>query len=144
MWNSECTVIPVVLGSLGAVSHKLGDNLRMIPAELCATMCQKITLLGSEKIMRSVLSRKWFVPGYAITGRKNESHESSLYGLVLPLRPNLFVQSWPLLDYIWSGLLEINTLPKTTSKTTTKKETFWNALRIRSILGYQSHTTKTV
>ena len=58
MWNSECTVIPVVVGSLGAVSHKLGDNLRMIPAELCATMCQKITLLGSEKIMRSVLSRK--------------------------------------------------------------------------------------
>ena len=58
MWNSECIVIPVVVGSLGAVSHKLGDNLRMIPAELCATMCQKMNLLGSEKIMRLVLSRK--------------------------------------------------------------------------------------
>ena len=27
MWNSECFVIPVVVGSFGAVSHKLRDNL---------------------------------------------------------------------------------------------------------------------
>ena len=58
MWNSECTVIPVVVGGLGAVSHQFGNYLRMIPAELNVAMCLKITLLGSEKIMRSVLSRK--------------------------------------------------------------------------------------
>ena len=58
MWNNECTVIPVVVGSLGAVSHRFVDYLRMIPAELCITMCLKIILLGSEKIMRSILSRK--------------------------------------------------------------------------------------
>ena len=58
MWNSECIVIPVVVGGLGAISHNLANYLKMIPADLSIAMCLKITLLGSEKIMRSVLSRK--------------------------------------------------------------------------------------
>ena len=58
MWNSECIVIPVVVGSLGAISHNFANYLRMIPTDLSIAMCLKITLLGSEKIMRSVLSRK--------------------------------------------------------------------------------------
>ena len=41
-----------------------------------------------------------------LNARKTLPAAISLYGLVLPLRPNLFVQSWPLLDYICSGLLE--------------------------------------
>ena len=58
MWRSECVVIPVVVGGLGTVSTKLNDYLKMIPGNPSGVMCSKITLLGSEKIMRSVLSRK--------------------------------------------------------------------------------------
>ena len=58
MWDSECVVIPVVVGGLGVISEKFQDYLTMIPADLSTEMCLKITLLGSERIMRSVLSRK--------------------------------------------------------------------------------------
>ena len=58
MWDSECVVIPVVIGGLGVISEKFQDYLKMIPADLSTEMCLKITLLGSERIMRSVLSRK--------------------------------------------------------------------------------------
>ena len=58
MWDCECEVIPIVVGGLGAVSQTFGTYLKRIPAVLCKEMCQKITLLGSEKIMRSVLARK--------------------------------------------------------------------------------------
>ena len=57
MWNCKCVVIPVVIGGLGGLSEKFVDYLRMIPADICKEMCLKATLLGSEKILRSVLSR---------------------------------------------------------------------------------------
>ena len=58
MWNCECVVVPIVIGGLGAVSDKFSQYLNAIPAEISADLCQKITLLGSELIMRSCLSRK--------------------------------------------------------------------------------------
>ena len=58
MWRCECLVVPVVVGGLGTVSTQFKNYLSMIPASLSAEMCIKISLLGSEKIMRSVLSRK--------------------------------------------------------------------------------------
>ena len=58
MWNSECIVVPVIVGGLGAVSRNFTNYLGMIPAQLSAAICIKITLLGSEKLMRSFLSRK--------------------------------------------------------------------------------------
>ena len=58
MWDCECVVIPVVIGGLGVISEKFPEYLKMVPAELSMEMCLKITLLGSEKIMRLVLSRK--------------------------------------------------------------------------------------
>ena len=58
MWNCESIVIPVVIGGLGAVSDKFIQYINMIPAEISSALCQKITLLGSELIMRSCLSRK--------------------------------------------------------------------------------------
>ena len=53
-------------------------------------------------------------PGCAITAFDGKACRISncggdfdlLYGLVLPIRPKLLVQNWPLLDYICSGLLE--------------------------------------
>ena len=58
MWQSECIVIPVVIGGLGTLSEKFIDYLNQIPAEISVDLCLKITMLGSEKIMRSCLSRK--------------------------------------------------------------------------------------
>ena len=58
MWNTECMVIPVIVGGCGTVSKEFTNYLGMIPAELSPEMCLKIALLGSEKIMRSALSRK--------------------------------------------------------------------------------------
>ena len=58
MWNSECDVIPVVVGGLGCVSKNFEGYLKRIPAELSKELCIEITLLGSEKLMRSFLSRK--------------------------------------------------------------------------------------
>ena len=57
MWGYECTVIPVIIGGLGAVTHKLKNYLSMIPGSPNITLCQKITLLGSKKILMDVLSR---------------------------------------------------------------------------------------
>ena len=58
MWDCECMVVPVVIGGLGMISEKFQEYLKMIPTDLSPEMCLKITLLGSEKIMRSFLSRR--------------------------------------------------------------------------------------
>ena len=58
MWDTECMVVPVVIGSVGVVSENFERYLKMVPAELSPTMCIKTTLLGSEKILRRFLSRK--------------------------------------------------------------------------------------
>ena len=58
MWQCECTVIPIVIGGLGGLSEKFVEYINVVPAEISVEMCLKITLLGSEKIMRSCLSRK--------------------------------------------------------------------------------------
>ena len=58
MWDCECMVIPIVVGSLGVVSLDFDKYRNMIPAKISSTMCIKIALLGSEKILRAFLSRK--------------------------------------------------------------------------------------
>ena len=54
----ECIVVPVVIGGLGAVSMKLSDHVAMLPGYPKLFMCQKIALLGSERILRDVLGRR--------------------------------------------------------------------------------------
>ena len=58
MWNSECIVIPIVVGGLAGVSHDFRNYLKIVPGDLSIAMCLKITVLGSEKIMRSFLSSR--------------------------------------------------------------------------------------
>lgn len=58
MWGAKCTVIPIVIGGLGAVSPHCMEYLRAVPGEPDICMCQKITLLGSERILRNVLARR--------------------------------------------------------------------------------------
>ena len=57
MSGYECVIIPVVVGGLGAVTHKLRNYLSNIPGSPNITMCQKIALLGSKQILMDVLSR---------------------------------------------------------------------------------------
>ena len=57
MWGYDCTTIPVIVGGLGSVTHKLKDYPALIPGCPNISMCQKITLLGSSKILKDVLSR---------------------------------------------------------------------------------------
>ena len=57
MWGAECVVVPVVIGGLGTVTRRCADFLASIPGEPHVSMCQKITLMGSERILRSVLAR---------------------------------------------------------------------------------------
>ena len=58
MWDCECVVVPVVIGGLGVVSENFEKYKLMVPANLSTIMCTKITLLGSEKILRGFLARK--------------------------------------------------------------------------------------
>ena len=64
MWGCECVVVPVVVGGLGTVSDDFERFVKMIPGGVSWMMCIKIALLGSEKIMRTFLSR----------GRTNVNH----------------------------------------------------------------------
>ena len=57
MWGFDCTVIPIIIGGLGGVTHNLKDYLAMIPGCPSISICQKATLLGSKKILMDVLSR---------------------------------------------------------------------------------------
>ena len=57
MWGVDCVVVPVVIGGLGAVSRRCADFLGSIPGSPDVSMCQKITLMGSERILRNVLAR---------------------------------------------------------------------------------------
>ena len=58
MWAVSCEVVPVVIGSLGAVSASCSDYLSLIPGVPDLRLCQKITLMGSERILRNALSRR--------------------------------------------------------------------------------------
>ena len=58
MWGFNCDIIPIIIGGLGAVTYKLKDYLAVIPGKPNITLCQKITLLGSKKILSDVLSRR--------------------------------------------------------------------------------------
>ena len=58
MWDCDCMVIPIVIGSLGVVFEHFEKYKDMVPAELSTVMCTKITMLGSEKILRNFLARR--------------------------------------------------------------------------------------
>ena len=57
MWSGDCVVIPVVVGGLGAVSNDTERYLKSLPGNAQMSLCQKITVLGSNRILQSILSR---------------------------------------------------------------------------------------
>ena len=58
MWGTDCLVIPVVIGGLGAVSSETEQHMEKIPGNVSLAMCQKITLVGSKKILNDVLASR--------------------------------------------------------------------------------------
>ena len=58
MWGMDCEVVPVIVGGLGAVSKNFRDHLAKLPGCPKGFMCQKIAMLGSERILRDVLGRR--------------------------------------------------------------------------------------
>ena len=58
MWGGECLIVPVVIGGLGAVSNETELHMEKIPGNVSLAMCQKITLVGSKKILSGVLGRR--------------------------------------------------------------------------------------
>ena len=58
MWGAECLIVPVVVGGLGAVSKDTEGHLERVPGNIDMKMCQKITLMGSKRILEDVLARR--------------------------------------------------------------------------------------
>uniref|UniRef100_A0A3Q0S451 Immunoglobulin V-set domain-containing protein n=1 Tax=Amphilophus citrinellus TaxID=61819 RepID=A0A3Q0S451_AMPCI len=62
MWKVKVTVVPVVIGTLGAVTPKLGERLQQIPGTTSEISVQKSAILGTAKILRRTLT----LPGLCI------------------------------------------------------------------------------
>ena len=58
MWSGDCLIIPVVVGALGAVSNDMEKHLKSLPGNAKMSLCQKITVIGSSRMLQSVLSRR--------------------------------------------------------------------------------------
>lgn len=51
MWSVTLTVVPVVIGELGAVTPKLGEWLQQIARTTSEISIQKSAILGTSKIL---------------------------------------------------------------------------------------------
>ena len=55
IWNVKVKIIPLVVGSLGAIPKQFGNRLRQIGIEAGTAQVQKTILLGTSRIFRKVL-----------------------------------------------------------------------------------------
>ena len=55
IWNVKVKIIPVVVGSLGAIPKQFGNRLKQIGIAVGAAQVQKTILLGTARILRKVL-----------------------------------------------------------------------------------------
>ena len=58
MWKMGTETIPVVIGTLGVIKKGLEKYVDKIPGTVSIDELQKITLLGTARILRKVLSIK--------------------------------------------------------------------------------------
>ena len=56
MWNMKPEVIPVVVDALGTVKKGMVENIKKLSERATVTATQKISMLGSVRIPRMVLS----------------------------------------------------------------------------------------
>ena len=55
IWNVKVKIIPLVVGSLGAIPKQFGNRLRQIGIAAGTAHIQKTILLGTARILRKVL-----------------------------------------------------------------------------------------
>ena len=61
IWNVKVKIIPLVIGSLGAIPKQFGNRLKQIGITTGTAQVQKTVLLGTARILRKVLEiyRYW-------------------------------------------------------------------------------------
>ena len=55
IWNVKVKIIPLVVGSLGAIPKQFGNRLKQIGITSGTAQVQKTVLLGTARILRKVL-----------------------------------------------------------------------------------------
>ena len=55
IWNVKVKIIPLVVGSLGAIPKQFGNRLKQIGITVGAAQVQKTVLLGAVRILRKAL-----------------------------------------------------------------------------------------
>ena len=55
IWNVKVKIIPLVVGSLGAIPKHFGNRLKSIGITVGTAQVQKTVLLGTARILRKVL-----------------------------------------------------------------------------------------
>ena len=55
IWNVKVKIIPIVVGSLGAIPKQFGTRLKQIGINVGTAEVQKTFLLGTARILRNVL-----------------------------------------------------------------------------------------
>ena len=55
LWHVKVKIIPLVIGSLGAISKQFGARLKQIGITARTAQVQKTVLLGMVRILRKVL-----------------------------------------------------------------------------------------
>ena len=55
IWNVKVKIIPLVVGSLGAIPKQFGNRLKQIGIAVGTAQVQKTVLLGTGRILRKVL-----------------------------------------------------------------------------------------
>ena len=54
IWNVKVKIIPLVVGSLGAIPKQFGNRLKQIGITVGTAQVQKTVLLGTARILRKV------------------------------------------------------------------------------------------
>ena len=54
IWNVKVKIIPLVIGSLGAIPKQFGNRLKQIGITAGTTQVQKTVLLGTARILTKV------------------------------------------------------------------------------------------
>ena len=55
IWNLKVKIIPLVVGSLGAIPKLFGNRLKQIGITVGTAIVQKTVLLGTARILRKIL-----------------------------------------------------------------------------------------
>ena len=56
MWQMKTEVIPVVVGALGTIKKGMVENIKRVSVRANVTETEKISMLGSARILRKVLN----------------------------------------------------------------------------------------